>query len=168
MILTYVFSDDVLGKRLRVIRVYKNYIEGVSLCMGIIPGISGVTLGFGGVGKLWKNPPFQAILAVVILIVSWLTRGFDLSDLCRRFNEKFISPCQKVRYNKEDFCLHLFYGKIKAHPNFFLKVDVMDVKNKILSKCSFDNLFTQLQTPEAKTAYLVKSWFNFIASKFLF
>ncbi len=44
----------------------------------------------------------------------------------------------------------------------------MDPKNKMLSKRSFDNLFTQLQTPEEKTDYLLESWFNFIAAKFLF
>ncbi|WP_237699749.1 hypothetical protein [Coxiella burnetii] len=136
--------------------------------MGAIPGIGGVTVGFEGAGELCESPPFQGILAVVGLIVSWLTRGFGLSDLCRRLNEKFISPCRKVRYNKEDFYLNLFYEKIKAHPDFYLKIDAMDAKNKILSRRSLDNLFTQLQTPEAKTAYLVESWFNFSASKFLF
>ncbi|ABX77688.1 hypothetical protein [Coxiella burnetii] len=53
--------------------------------------------------------------------------------------------------------MNLFYEKIKAHPDFYLKIDAMDAKNKILSRRSLDNLFTQLQTPEAKTAYLVES-----------
>ncbi|MFK3618112.1 hypothetical protein WJ883_11825, partial [Coxiella burnetii] len=116
------------------------------------PGIGGVTGGFEGGGGVCEGPPFQGSLAVVGLIVSWLTRGFGLSDLCRRLNEKFISPCRKVRYNKEDFYLNLFYEKIKAHPDFYLKIDAMDAKNKILSRRSLDNLFTQLLTPEAKTA----------------
>ncbi|WP_267256787.1 hypothetical protein [Coxiella endosymbiont of Ornithodoros maritimus] len=62
MIFTYVFFDYVLGKRLRVISVDKNYIEEVSLCVGVIPVISGITLASEGAGKLWENPLFQGIL----------------------------------------------------------------------------------------------------------